>query len=149
MFENEKECVTKTITLSKLNCSCILDWGKKRCREKLRLRVASERYVDLYRGLAERLYDGYETNNFLPPDIIPNKGTLNFPLPDTECTRYHRKFPREEFSFTQLKNGEQKCRVCKEVKRLDDVAENRYNNWMRNQEEEDYVYYSDDGDFGF
>ena len=118
-------------------------------RENLRLRIASERYVDLYRGLAERLYDGYETNNFLPLDIIPDKGNLNFSLPNTECTRCHRKFPREEFSFTQLKNGEQKCRVCKEVKRLDDVAVNRYNNWMRNQEEEDYVYYSDEGDYGY
>ena len=118
-------------------------------REKPRLRVASERYVDLYRGRAERLYDGYETNNFLPLDIIPEKGSLNFPYPDTKCTRCHREFSREEFSFTQLRNGEQKCRVCKEVKRLDDVAQNRYDNWVRNEELESQGYYSDDGDCAY
>ncbi|XP_068699690.1 piRNA biogenesis protein EXD1-like [Montipora foliosa] len=113
---------------------------------KARLRVASERYVNFYRARGERSYDGYETNGFLPLDIIPEKGTLDFPRVNTECTRCHRKFPREEFSFIQLRNGEQKCRVCKEIKRLDDVAQNRYDNWRRMEELENNVYYSDDDD---
>ena len=111
-------------------------------REKARLRVASEKYVDLYRGKTERSFDDYETNSYLPLDIIPDKGTLDFPAADTECTRCHRRFPREEFSITQLGKGEQKCRVCKEIKRREDVQQNREDNWERAaQEEEDYVYF--------
>jgi len=83
--------------------------------EQARLRVASEKYVDLYRGKTKRSFSKFETNPFLPLDIIPDKGTLEFPAPNTECTRCHRRFPREEFSITQLRNGEQKCRVCKVV----------------------------------
>ena len=105
--------------------------------EETRLRVASEKYADLYRGKTERSYDDYETNAYLPLDIIPDKGTLDFPSANTECTRCHRRFPREEFSITQLGKGEQKCRVCKEIKRLDDVASNRADNWERAAREED------------
>jgi len=83
--------------------------------EQARLRVASEKYVGLYRGKTERSFSRYETNPYLPLDIIPDKGTLDFPYADTECTRCRRRFPREEFSITQLSNGEQKCRVCKEI----------------------------------
>ena len=109
--------------------------------EQARLRVASDKYVDLYRGKTERSFDEYETNAYLPLDIIPDKGTLGFPVANTVCTRCHRRFPHEEFSITQLRNGEQKCRVCKEVKRLEDVQQNREDNWERNaREEEDYVY---------
>ena len=109
--------------------------------EQARLRVASKKYVDLYRGKTERSFDEYETNGYLPLDIIPDKGTLDFPVANTVCTRCHRRFPHEEFSVTQLRNGEQKCRVCKEVKRLEDVQQNREDNWERNaREEEDYVY---------
>lgn len=109
--------------------------------EQARLRVASDKYVDLYRGKTERSFDEYETNAYLPLDIIPDKGTLGFPVANTVCTRCHRRFPHEEFSVTQLRNGEQKCRVCKEVKRLEDVQQNREDNWERNaREEEDYVY---------
>ncbi|XP_020630329.1 piRNA biogenesis protein EXD1-like [Orbicella faveolata] len=109
--------------------------------EQARLRVASEKYVDLYRGKTERSFDDYETNAYLPLDIIPDKGTLDFPAANTECTRCHRRFPREEFSITQLGKGEQKCRVCKEIKRLEDVQQNRVDNWERAaQEEEEYVY---------
>ena len=111
-------------------------------REQARLRVASNKYVDLYRGKTERSFDDYETNAYLPLDIIPDKGTLDFPAVDTECTRSHRRFPREEFSITQLGKGEQKCRVCKEIKRREDVQHNRLANWERDaQEEEDYVYF--------
>ena len=70
--------------------------------EQDRLRVASEKYVDLYRGKTERSFDDYETNAYLPLDIIPDKGTLDFPAANTACTRCHRRFPREEFSVTQL-----------------------------------------------
>ena len=85
-------------------------------REQARLRVASEKYVDLYRGKTERAFNYYETNPFLPRDIIPDKGTLDFPAANTECMGCHRRFPREEFSLTQLRNGEQKCRVCKQIR---------------------------------
>ena len=109
--------------------------------EQARLRVASDKYVDLYRGKTERSFDEYETNAYLPLDIIPDKGTLGFPVANTVCTRCHRRFPHEEFSITQLRNGEQKCRVCKEVKRLEDVQQNREDNWERNASaEDDYVY---------
>ena len=109
--------------------------------EQARLRVASDKYVDLYRGKTERSFDEYETNAYLPLDIIPDKGTLGFPVANTVCTSCHRRFPHEEFSVTQLRNGEQKCRVCKEIKRLEDVQQNREDNWERNaREEEDYVY---------
>ena len=109
--------------------------------EQARLRVASEKYVDQYRGKIERSFDDYETNAYLPLDIIPDKGTLDFPAANTACTRCHRRFPRDEFSITQLGKGEQKCRVCKEVKRLEDVQQNREDNWERAaREEEDYVY---------
>lgn len=109
--------------------------------EQARLRVASDKYVDLYRGKTERSFDEYETNAYLPLDIIPDKGTLGFPVANTVCTRCHRRFPHEEFSITQLRNGEQKCRVCKEIKRLEDVQQNREDNWERNASaEDDYVY---------
>ena len=85
-------------------------------REQARLRVASEKYADLYRGKTERAFNYYETNPFLPLDIIPDKGTLDFPAANTECMGCHRRFPREEFSITQLRNGEQKCRVCKQIR---------------------------------
>ena len=108
--------------------------------EQARLRVASEKYTDLYRGKTERSFDDYETNAYLPLDIIPEKGTLDFPAANTACTRCDRRFPRDEFSVTQLRKGEQKCRVCKEIKRLEDVQINREDNWERNaREEDDYV----------
>ena len=113
--------------------------------ELARLRVASEKYVDLYRGKTERSFDDYETNAYLPLDIIPDKGTLDFPVANTECTRCHRRFPREEFSITQLGKGEQKCRVCKEIKRLEDVQRNRISNWQRDAEEEDNFVYIPEG----
>ena len=93
--------------------------------EQVRLRAASERYVDLYRGKVQRTYDGYEMNAYLPLYIIPDKGTQHFPFANTTCTRCHRRFPREEFSVTQLRNGGQKCRVCKEIKRLEDIQRQR------------------------
>ena len=107
--------------------------------EQARLRVASEKYVDLYRGKTERSFDDYETNAYLPLDIIPDKGTLDFPAANTECTRCHRRFPREEFSATQLRKGEQKCRVCKEIKRLEDVQRNR-GRAARDDDDDDCVY---------
>lgn len=109
--------------------------------EQDRLRVASEKYTDLYRGKTERSFDDYETNAYLPLDIIPEKGTLSFPAANTACTCCDRRFPQEEFSLTQLRKGEQKCRVCKEIKRLEDVQINREDNWERNaREDENYIY---------
>ena len=83
----------------------------------------------MYRGRTERSFDDYETNAYLPLDIIPGKGSLDFEPANTACTRCHRLFPREEFSVTQLRKREQKCRVCKEIKRLADVQKNREDNW--------------------
>lgn len=119
--------------------------------ERARLQVASEKYVDFYRSRNKRSYDDYETNAFLPLDIIPEKGTLGFPRADTTCTCCTRKFPREEFSGTQLNKGEQKCRVCKEVKRRDDDQRNREDNWERDWErEQDYADFPECGnDFCF
>jgi len=117
--------------------------------EEARLRVASQRYVDLYRGKTVRSFDDYEMNAYLPLDIITDKGTLYFPAAITACTRCDRRFPREEFSRTQLRNGEEKCRVCKEVKRLEDIQRNREDNWERAaayRESHDYFDYYDSDD---
>ena len=91
--------------------------------------LLEEKYTDLYRGKTERSFDHYETNAYLPLDIIPEKGTLSFPAANTACTRYDGRFPQEEFSVTQLRKGEQNCRVCKEIKRREDVQINREDNW--------------------
>ena len=130
-------CVVDTMVMFRLyNKMKDVDGG-----EQARLRVASDMYVDLYRGKTERSFDEYEKNAYLPLDIIPDKGTLDFPAASTVCTCCHRQFPHEEFSKTQLRKGEQKCRVCKEIKRLEDVQQNREDNWERNaRAEEDYVY---------
>ena len=111
--------------------------------EKARLRVASEKYADFYRSRTERSYDDYETNAYLPLDIIPDKGTLDFAPANTACTCCHRRFPREEFSVTQLSKGEQKCRVCKEIKRQADEQRERK---RRYQEYMDYLAGCEDDD---
>lgn len=111
-------------------------WGGE---EKVRLRVASERYIDFHRSREHRSFDDYEMNSFLPLDIIPEKGSVNFPLADTTCTCCHRQFPREEFRANQMRKNEQKCRVCKEIKRRKDKER------LRREREEDYGY-ADYGD---
>ncbi len=112
--------------------------------DKNRLKTASEKYVEFYREKEERSYDNYETNAFLPLDIIPEKGTTSFPSANTSCTRCKRQFPREEFSVNQLNKGEQKCRVCKEIKRLHDVQTNREDNWAR-QDDVEYIDFPECG----
>ena len=67
---------------------------------------------------------------YLPLDIIPEKGTHGSVHATHVCTTCARKFPRQEFSNTQLRNGDQKCRVCKEIKRRGDV----HSNWEANEE---------------
>ena len=94
-------------------------------REEARLRVASEKYADLYRQKSVRSFDDYDMNALLPLDIIPEKGKLYFPHANTECIKCLRRFPREEFSNTQLRNGEPKCRVCKEIKLKEDEERSR------------------------
>ncbi|KAJ7374082.1 hypothetical protein OS493_009413 [Desmophyllum pertusum] len=125
LFSFNKEVWKKRPLSDALIQYCIVDtMGMFRLYDKMkdvnggelaRLRVASERYVDLYRGRTTRRFDKYETNAYLPLDIIPDKGSLGFAPANTACTRCHRRFPQEEFSKTQLRNGEQKCRVCKEL----------------------------------
>ncbi|XP_068699689.1 piRNA biogenesis protein EXD1-like [Montipora foliosa] len=100
-------------------------------RDKARLQVASERYVDLYRGKTQRYFDQYETNALLPLYIIPDDGASGYVVANTPCTKCHRLFPREEFSKTQLRKGEQKCRNCKELKRRADAKQNREAQWGR------------------
>jgi len=112
--------------------------------EQARLRVVSEKYVDLYRGKTQRSFDNYELNAYLPLDIIPDKGTLDFPAANTECTRCHRRFPREEFSATQLRKREQKCRVCKEIKRQEDVHQLREDQWKQRQAGREEYFHLDD-----
>ncbi|XP_021372133.1 piRNA biogenesis protein EXD1-like [Mizuhopecten yessoensis] len=90
-----------------------------------RLRVASERYADMFRRKEDRSNDSYESNALLPLEIIPETGTLGFPGASTKCTTCDRMFPREEFSGIQLRQGNQKCRVCKKVKLRIDVQNNR------------------------
>ncbi|XP_046853840.1 piRNA biogenesis protein EXD1-like, partial [Xenia sp. Carnegie-2017] len=92
--------------------------------EKSRLKVASDKYVDYYRGKKHRTYDGYERNAFLPLDIIPEKGTTSFPLAETACILCNRKFPNAEFS-----RSDRKCRVCKEVTRHN-IRRSYYNNYF-------------------
>ena len=67
---------------------------------------------------------------YLLLDIIPEKGTHSYINATHVCTTCARKFPRQEFSNTQLRNGDQKCRVCKEIKRREDV----HSNWAANEE---------------
>ncbi|XP_021372132.1 piRNA biogenesis protein EXD1-like [Mizuhopecten yessoensis] len=103
-----------------------------------RLRVASERYADMFRGKEDRRFDEYESNALLPLEIIPVTGTLGFPGASTKCTTCDRMFPREEFSGIQLRQGNQKCRVCKKVKLKIDVQINREDNWARDDSGDDY-----------
>lgn len=118
--------------------------------EKARLKIASDKYTDYYREKKERVFNEYETNSYLPLDVIPEKGTQSFPYAGTTCTKCDRKFPQEEFSVTQLRKGEQKCRVCKEIKRVNDVQKNREDNWARDEEYENSIYISDgEGEFCF
>ena len=109
--------------------------------ERARLRVASEKYADMYRGKTKRSFDEYESNAFLPLDIIPAKGTLNFSPTSTKCTGCRRRFPQEEFSAAELRKGEQKCRVCKEVKRRADVKMRREAQWRLEFEADDSCCY--------
>ncbi|KXJ15608.1 hypothetical protein AC249_AIPGENE21209 [Exaiptasia diaphana] len=104
-------CAVDTLELFKLFKKLRSDNNE----ELTRLRVASERYVDMYRGKTKRNFDDFETNAHLPLDIIPEKGTLTFPLATTQCVECKRLFPHEEFSKTQLRKSEQRCRVCKEI----------------------------------
>ena len=109
--------------------------------ERARLRVASEKYADMYRRKTKRSFDEYESNAFLPLNIIPAKGTLNFSPTSTKCTGCRRRFPQEEFSAAELRKGEQKCRVCKEVKRRADVKMRREAQWRHEFEADDYCCY--------
>ncbi|XP_068699681.1 piRNA biogenesis protein EXD1-like [Montipora foliosa] len=102
-------------------------------RDKARLQVASERYVDLYRGKTQRYFDQYEMNALLPLYIIPDDGASEYMVADTPCAKCHRQFPREEFSKTQQRKGEKKCRVCKELKRRADAKQIREAQWERSQ----------------
>ena len=93
----------------------------------------------------ERNLDGI-MDAYLPLDIIPDKGMHSFFQATHVCTTCARKFPREEFSNTQLQNGKRKCRVCKEIKRRGDVELNREENYERNRFRWRSWRYRDDSD---
>ena len=79
-----------------------------------RLRLASDRYIDLFRSKAVRSFDHYESNGFLPLGVIPSD-EWDTSFADTSCTGCRRLFPRDEFSEFELRYGGQKCRVCRRV----------------------------------
>ncbi|KXJ15622.1 Exonuclease 3'-5' domain-containing protein 1 [Exaiptasia diaphana] len=68
-------------------------------QELAQLRVASERYADMYRAKSERSFDRYEMNAYLPLDIISCDESA---YQGIHCTGCKRIFPREEFSKNQL-----------------------------------------------
>ncbi|XP_020913446.1 piRNA biogenesis protein EXD1 [Exaiptasia diaphana] len=78
-----------------------------------RLRLASDRYIELFRSKAVRSFDRYENNGFLPLGVIGG-GDTGFA--DTSCSGCRRLFPRNEFGEFQLRYGGQKCRVCTRVR---------------------------------
>jgi len=132
-----KYCVVDTMGMFKLFDKVkAVDGG-----ERARLRVASEKYADMYRGKTKRSFDKYESNAFLPLDIIPDKGTLNFSPTSTKCTGCRRRFRQEEFSAAELRKGGPKCRVCKEVKRQADVKIHREAQWRHEFEVDAYSCY--------
>lgn len=132
-----KYCVVDTMGMFKLFDKMKAVNGGDRAR----LRVASEKYADMYRGKTKRSFNEYESNAFLPLYIIPDEGTLNFSPTSTKCTGCRRRFPQEEFRAAELRKGEQKCRVCKEVKRRADVKMHREAQWRHEFEEDDYCCY--------
>ncbi|XP_033761075.1 uncharacterized protein LOC117342894 [Pecten maximus] len=111
-----------------------------------RLRIASSRYADYFRSMPVRTYGLYENHAYLPLDIIPDEGSAGLPFASTKCVGCRRLFPGEEFSKTQLRKGDQKCRVCKKVKLKSDVQKNREDNWLRDEECTPPLYYSSDED---
>lgn len=141
----------RPFTESMIKHCCVDAHGLFRLNENLsrngkyheRLCVASARYADRYRFLEKRTYDDFERNEYLPLDIIPNEGVISFPSGNTPCVACHRYFPREEFSFTQLGKGVQKCRVCKKVKEWLDEEENR------KRYEENSDIYEDDSEIDY
>ena len=112
--------------------------------EKQRLVIASDQYVDLKRSIPVRDYNKYEDNPYLPINIIPAKGTTEVPTGYTACTTCRRRFPRDEFSKTQLKKRIQKCRTCRKVKLEIDVQKNREDNWARAEDSSDEYGFGDD-----
>ena len=132
-----KYCVVDTMGMFKLfDKMKAVNGGERAC-----LRVASEKYADMYRGKTRRSFDEFESNAFLPLDVIPDKGTLNFSPTSTKCSGCRRRFPQEEFSAAELRKGKQKCRVCKQVKRRADVKLRREAQWRHEFEEDDYCSY--------
>ncbi|XP_013401995.1 piRNA biogenesis protein EXD1-like [Lingula anatina] len=106
-----------------------------------RLKVASTCYVSLKRSIKNRRYDNFEKNGYLPLNVIPEKGYVNFsPYQSSEgpeCVGCQRCFPREAFTKTQLRNGEQKCKVCRKVKYNIDVQRNKEENCKSDSSEDD------------
>ncbi|XP_013379994.1 piRNA biogenesis protein EXD1 [Lingula anatina] len=119
--------------------------GKRNMR---RLKVASARYVSLKRSIKKRRYDIFERNGYLPLNVIPEKGHVDFsPYQSSKgpkCVGCQRRFPREAFTKTQLRNGEQKCKVCRKVKHSIDVQRNKEENCESDSSEDDSDTSEDD-----
>ncbi|XP_022090506.1 piRNA biogenesis protein EXD1-like [Acanthaster planci] len=82
---------------------------------KKRLQVGSQRYLDLYQSKSVRIYDKYELNAFLPWRVLPDSVNETFYRQEVTCTGCKRRFPRSDFTKTQLRLGSQKCPVCKKI----------------------------------
>ncbi|XP_052777939.1 piRNA biogenesis protein EXD1-like [Mya arenaria] len=116
-----------------LSLFCLFDHFKPVDEEMSRLKIASQIYVDLKRSIPNREYNDFENNRYLPVDVIPDKGSVSFPVGDISCKTCHRRFPRAEFSNSQLKTNNQMCRTCKKVKNDNDLHQNRLDNYERAQ----------------
>ncbi|XP_071807509.1 uncharacterized protein [Asterias amurensis] len=96
------------------------------------LRDVSNRYVDFYRLKEDRSYDNYEGNPFLPWRIFQS-----YYSKEVQCVGCKRLFPSADFTNTQKREGVQKCPVCRKVKNVADVQQNRKDNRNR---ESDYDF---------
>ena len=95
-------------------------------REELgRLVIASNEYVGLKRMLFSRDYSEYESNGFLPSNIIPARGTTILPVGHISCTKCRRVLPLDEYTKSQLKDGVQMCRTCRKVKKEIEVLKTK------------------------
>ncbi|XP_052776788.1 uncharacterized protein LOC128214387 [Mya arenaria] len=112
-----------------LSIFCLFDLFEPVGEGMKRLNIASRIYVDLKRSIPSREYNDFENNRYLPVDVIPDKGSVSFPVGNISCKTCHRRFPQDEFSNYELKTNNQMCRICKKVKNDNDVYQNRLNRW--------------------
>jgi len=100
-------CVVDTLQIFDLFYNLMQGW--KRSSENIPgLKTASERYADLHRGKPVRYFDEYESNAFLPAEIISYKayqGAIYL-----TCQGCQRSLPKPEFP-----GDTKKCSVCRRI----------------------------------